>query len=83
MSTIPEFFQAKKIFVTGGTGFIGKVLLEKILRSCPDVGNIYMLLRPKRGKDLKERLTDLTNIPVTYHTRILFARKYRNADFCS
>ncbi|PNF40528.1 hypothetical protein B7P43_G08166 [Cryptotermes secundus] len=64
MATIPEFFQAKNIFVTGGTGFIGKVLLEKILRSCPDVGNIYILLRSKRGKDLKERLTDLTNLPL-------------------
>ncbi|XP_023727642.1 putative fatty acyl-CoA reductase CG5065 isoform X2 [Cryptotermes secundus] len=64
MATIPEFFQAKNIFVTGGSGFIGKVLLEKILRSCPDVGNIYILLRSKRGKDLKERLTDLTNLPL-------------------
>lgn len=72
MATIPEFFQGKNIFVTGGSGFIGKVLLEKILRSCPDVGNIYILLRSKRGKDLKERLTDITNLPVTYHIRILF-----------
>lgn len=69
MATITEFFQAKCVFVTGGTGFIGKVLLEKILRSCPDVGNIYILLRPKRGKDLRERLTDLMNLPVTYHIR--------------
>jgi fatty acyl-CoA reductase len=70
MATITEFFQAKCVFVTGGTGFIGKVLLEKILRSCPDVDSIYVLLRPKKGKDIRERLTDLTNIPVTYHIRI-------------
>ncbi|PNF40527.1 hypothetical protein B7P43_G08166 [Cryptotermes secundus] len=72
MATIPEFFQAKNIFVTGGTGFIGKVLLEKILRSCPDVGNIYILLRSKRGKDLKERLTDLTNLPVLVHISTVY-----------
>jgi fatty acyl-CoA reductase len=70
MVTITEFFQDTCVFVTGGTGFIGKVLLEKILRSCPDVGNIYVLMRPKKGKDLQERLRDITNLPVIYHIRI-------------
>jgi hypothetical protein len=43
--------------------------VEKILRSCPDVGNVYILLRPKGEKDLRERLTDVTNLAVTYHIR--------------
>jgi fatty acyl-CoA reductase len=34
--------------VTGATGFLGKVLLEKLLEACPDVGHIFVLVRPKR-----------------------------------
>ncbi|XP_026465060.1 fatty acyl-CoA reductase 1-like [Ctenocephalides felis] len=57
--TIPQFFKDKEIFITGGSGFIGKVLLEKILRSCPDFKVIYLLLREKKGKPIVERLEDI------------------------
>lgn len=53
---ISEFFSDKNVFVTGVTGFLGKVLLEKLLRSCPSIGNIYVLLRPKKDKDPKDRV---------------------------
>lgn len=36
--------------------FLGKLLIEKLLRSCPDVKNIYVLMRAKRGKTIEERL---------------------------
>jgi FlaA1/EpsC-like NDP-sugar epimerase len=29
--SIPEYYTDKNIFITGATGFIGKVLIEKIL----------------------------------------------------
>jgi fatty acyl-CoA reductase len=64
MVGITEFYQGKNIFVTGATGFIGKVLLEKILRSCPDVGNIYVLIRPKKGKTSSERVEHFINSEV-------------------
>ena len=32
---IKEFYANKTIFLTGCTGFIGKVMLEKILRTIP------------------------------------------------
>jgi fatty acyl-CoA reductase len=34
-SGIAEFFKRKSIFITGATGFIGKQLVEKLVRSCP------------------------------------------------
>ncbi len=34
-SEIAEFFKRKSIFITGATGFIGKQLVEKLVRSCP------------------------------------------------
>ncbi|KAF9951302.1 cyclin-dependent kinase inhibitor far1 [Mortierella alpina] len=41
-----EFYtQNNIVFLTGGTGFMGKVILEKILRSLPMVQKIYLLVR--------------------------------------
>jgi thioester reductase-like protein len=35
----------KGILITGTTGFVGKVLVEKILRDVPEVGKLYLLIR--------------------------------------
>lgn len=53
---IPAFYAGRSIFITGGTGFMGKVLIEKLLRSCPDVGKIFVLIRPKKGQSINDRL---------------------------
>jgi fatty acyl-CoA reductase len=34
-SGIAEFYKKKSVFITGATGFIGKQLVEKLVRSCP------------------------------------------------
>jgi long-chain acyl-CoA synthetase len=47
MSTIQEFFAGKTLLVTGATGFLGKALLEKALRSLGSLRRIYLLIRPK------------------------------------
>ncbi|XP_061397100.1 fatty acyl-CoA reductase wat-like, partial [Musca vetustissima] len=60
---IQQFFRNKTIFVTGGTGFLGKVLLEKILR-CTDVNRIYILLRPKAGQAIIERFNEISKTPL-------------------
>lgn len=62
--TIPEFYAGQEIFVTGGSGFMGKVLIEKLLRSCPDIKAIFVLLRPKKGKSIEERLAALVDLPL-------------------
>ncbi|CAG0914000.1 unnamed protein product, partial [Notodromas monacha] len=55
-SQIAEFFEGKCIFVTGATGFIGKLLVEKLLRSCPGIKKIYLLVREKKGQHVQERV---------------------------
>ncbi|XP_001601168.1 putative fatty acyl-CoA reductase CG8306 [Nasonia vitripennis] len=60
-SQVAEFFRDKSVFVTGGTGFLGISLVEKLLRCCPDVMSIYLLIRPKKGKSAQDRLQDVTN----------------------
>ncbi|XP_011193623.2 fatty acyl-CoA reductase wat [Zeugodacus cucurbitae] len=56
-SDIQNFYRNKTVFVTGGTGFMGLVLIEKLLRST-EVKRVYILVRPKKGKSIEERLTD-------------------------
>ncbi|KAF9200259.1 cyclin-dependent kinase inhibitor far1 [Haplosporangium sp. Z 27] len=51
-------FYAKNnvVFVTGGTGFIGMALIEKVLRSIPQVKKIYVLMRVSGKTSLQQRL---------------------------
>ncbi|KAG5888820.1 hypothetical protein JTB14_016022 [Gonioctena quinquepunctata] len=61
---IAEVYRDKTIFITGGTGFVGKVLLEKLLRSCSGLKKIILLIRTKKGKKTHERLRDVMNDPL-------------------
>ncbi|KOC64230.1 Putative fatty acyl-CoA reductase [Habropoda laboriosa] len=54
-SEIVEFLAHTNVLVTGGTGFLGKLLVEKLLRVCPDLNKLYMTVRPKKGKTALER----------------------------
>uniref|UniRef100_T1PI92 Fatty acyl-CoA reductase n=1 Tax=Musca domestica TaxID=7370 RepID=T1PI92_MUSDO len=56
---IAECYAGRTFFITGGTGFMGKVLIEKLLRSCGDLKKIYLLIRPKKGKEPIERITQM------------------------
>lgn len=40
-----EAFSGKSVLITGTTGFVGKVVLEKLLRTVPSVQTIYLLIR--------------------------------------
>ncbi|XP_071561646.1 uncharacterized protein [Temnothorax nylanderi] len=60
--SIPAFYAGQSIFLTGATGFLGKVFIEKVLRSCPDVCEIFMLMRPKKGLSVNERLEKILNL---------------------
>ncbi|TGZ53773.1 Fatty acyl-CoA reductase, partial [Temnothorax longispinosus] len=61
---VKYFYSDRSIFITGATGFVGKILVEKLLRSCPDIKNIYLLMRPKKGHNVQERLQELLNGPL-------------------
>lgn len=45
--SVREWLTNKSIFITGTTGFVGKVLLEKILREVKSFRTIYLLVRSK------------------------------------
>ncbi|TYI10056.1 hypothetical protein ES332_A09G115000v1 [Gossypium tomentosum] len=53
-----KFFQGKTILITGATGFLAKVFVEKILRIQPNVNKLYLLVRASNNKSAKQRLYD-------------------------
>ncbi|KAH8026770.1 hypothetical protein HPB51_024319 [Rhipicephalus microplus] len=62
-SPIEHFFRDKAVFITGGTGFLGKILIEKLLRSCSGVKAVYVLLRAKDGIQPNDRLQEMFQCP--------------------
>lgn len=60
VQSIPEYYKGKCLFITGATGFMGKALVEKLLRSCPDIKRLYLLVRPKKGKEPEQRIDEIT-----------------------
>uniref|UniRef100_A0A665VNR3 Fatty acyl-CoA reductase n=1 Tax=Echeneis naucrates TaxID=173247 RepID=A0A665VNR3_ECHNA len=59
MASVAEYYAGKSVLITGATGFMGKVLVEKLLRSCPEVKALYILVRPKAGQSMQQRVSDM------------------------
>lgn len=59
LTPIQEFYKNSVIFMTGSTGFLGQVMLEKLLRSCPEISTIYILVRNKKGKNVESRVEEI------------------------
>lgn len=79
---ISKSFVGKTIFITGGSGFLGKVLIEKILRKCSDVERIYMLIRPKKGSNPKQRVETIFSSVVSFIKQFKYYKnKYQNNHF--
>jgi len=64
-SRLQQFYAGLVVFITGGSGFLGKLLLLKVLELCPDIGGIIMLLREKRGQSCRERLFNILSSQVS------------------
>ncbi|XP_065216260.1 fatty acyl-CoA reductase wat-like [Planococcus citri] len=58
---IQNFYTDKTILITGGSGFLGLLLIEKLLRSCSDLKKVILIVREKRGKSVRTRIKEIFN----------------------
>lgn len=64
-NSIKDYYAGSTVLVTGGSGFLGKAIIEKLLRTCKEVDKVYALLRSKRGIVSEDRLEKLKNSEVS------------------
>src|SRR5690349_6956258 len=58
-------FDHKNILLIGCTGFVGKVALSMLLRRYPNIGKVYVLVRPGAGNTPEDRFfTKVARSPV-------------------
>ncbi|XP_025265588.1 putative fatty acyl-CoA reductase CG5065 isoform X3 [Camponotus floridanus] len=87
-SEIQSFYKDKIIFITGASGFMGKVLIEKLLYSCSDLNKIYILIRTKKSRSYDNRLEDIFKLPLFQRIRTEKPQVLKkvipfNGDICS
>ncbi|GMH35777.1 hypothetical protein BSKO_03645 [Bryopsis sp. KO-2023] len=57
--SVCKAFKGANVFLTGVTGYVGSLVLEHLLRVCPDVNRVYVLIRGKKTLTAKVRLEKL------------------------
>lgn len=72
LSPVHRMFDGQSIFITGASGFIGRVLLEKLLRTYKGIKRVYILMRTKKNQLPYDRLhKQLLKVPIFDHIRSL------------
>uniref|UniRef100_A0A2N9IXC0 Fatty acyl-CoA reductase n=1 Tax=Fagus sylvatica TaxID=28930 RepID=A0A2N9IXC0_FAGSY len=56
LGSIVQFLENKAILVTGATGFLAKIFVEKVLRVQPNLKKLYLLVRAADAKSATYRL---------------------------
>jgi long-chain acyl-CoA synthetase len=55
MLDVAATLKGKRILFIGATGFVGKVALSMLLRRYPDLGKLFVLVRPGAGSSSEDR----------------------------
>ncbi|CAI0402456.1 unnamed protein product [Linum tenue] len=75
---IVRYLRGKGFFITGATGFLAKVLIEKIIRTMPDVGKIYLLIKAKNKDAAMARLkTEILNAELFKTLRQTYGKSFQ------
>ena len=50
-----EIYQGRRVFLIGGTGFVGKVTLSMLLHQFPNIGRVYVTVRARSQEESETR----------------------------
>lgn len=67
-------FSGSTVLLTGATGFLGTLVLDRLFAACPDVRRVYVVIRSRRGvfpTDRLKRLLDAPPFSTKWYTVIL------------
>ena len=81
-SIVKETLKGKTLFITGCTGFLGKVLLEKIIHSTPDVARVILLIRNSERFDSGEQRVEKEVLSSSIFTHIKSLKEELFSTFC-
>ncbi|KAF3675540.1 Fatty acyl-CoA reductase 2 [Capsicum annuum] len=74
---IIKFLRGKTFLITGATGFLGKVLIEKILRTVPDVNKIFVLIKADNKEVAMHRLkNEVLNADIFKNLKQVHGKSY-------
>ncbi|MDD9972154.1 MAG: SDR family oxidoreductase [Myxococcales bacterium] len=59
--SVASAYSGRHVLITGGSGFLGKVWLSMVLHELPDVGRVYVFLRPKALVSARRRFERMLN----------------------
>ncbi|PIN12713.1 Long-chain-fatty-acyl-CoA reductase [Handroanthus impetiginosus] len=74
---VANFLRGKTFLVTGATGFFAKVLIEKILRTAPDVHKIFVVIKAKDKATAVERLKNIIGAEIFKLLRQIHGKSYQ------
>jgi long-chain acyl-CoA synthetase len=69
MPPLAEVLRNRRILITGGTGFLGKVLLSILLREHPEIGQIQLLIRGDQRSSLLRFRNEILDSPALSQVR--------------
>jgi NAD(P)-dependent dehydrogenase (short-subunit alcohol dehydrogenase family) len=70
-----------KVFVTGGTGFIGTRLVKRLIQTQPEISQIQVLVRSSSIKKAKATFTDILSDPLTAEKLVFVEGNLREPSF--
>lgn len=62
-----EAFAGRTVLLTGVTGFVGSLVLEQLLRTCPDVHKVFVIVRQKHSISGPDRVQNMLHSHPLYH----------------
>ena len=63
MPPLATILRKRRLLITGGTGFLGKVLLYLLLRHHPEIGRVFLLIRGDRKSSLVRFRREILDSP--------------------